>query len=112
MEKQTLLEIRNRHGKGCGKPPSFPTTDPKIYLGYYENEHGEQWVFTYNRETQEALLTGGDVGWETYKIEGNTVGVILNAGERSWLQSCLEAATAFSNVALSDVAATLTKKLE
>lgn len=108
MERQTLLEIKNQHGKNCREPPTFPTTDPDVYLGYYENEHGEQWVFTYNRKTQKARLTGGDVGWETHEIEDNKVDLILNAGEQSWLQSCLNAATAFEEVKLSEAAATRT----
>jgi hypothetical protein len=34
------------------------------YYGYFENPFGEQWVFAYDRKTQQGLLRGGDVGWD------------------------------------------------
>ena len=41
-----LLQIANHHGAACGDPPIVPHDNPYLYIGYFENELGEQWVFT------------------------------------------------------------------
>jgi hypothetical protein len=54
--------MRNRHGS---EPPAITNDVEGQYLGYFENRHGEQWVFVYDRVAQTGALRGGDVGWET-----------------------------------------------
>ena len=43
---EPLLTIRNHHSPTCGDPPIVNEEDRDTYIGYFENQHGEQWVFT------------------------------------------------------------------
>ena len=54
----------NTHHGRCGLPPRLRTTDnPGLYHGYFENRHGEQFVFTFDRATGTGTVSGGDLGW-------------------------------------------------
>ena len=44
-------------------PAQAPTEAAALYIGYFENGHGAQWIFTCNRAAREARLWGGHVGW-------------------------------------------------
>jgi hypothetical protein len=92
---EPLLRIRNHHAPGCGDPPIVNDDDPDLYIGYFENPHGEQWIFTYHRKTKKAELRGGDAGWKTiFDVGGPTVpDLILGRYEATWLASCWRAAT-------------------
>ncbi len=87
---EPLLRICNHHALECGDPPIVNSDDPNIYVGYFENPFGEQWVFTYNRETAAAELRGGDIGWNIAIPVQNGVAHDLNLGaaEKSWLSAC------------------------
>ena len=89
-----LLTIRNHHVPSAGDPP-IVGDDENAYVGYFENVHGEQWIFTFDRLTGDAVLRGGDVGWnsENRVIDGVVPGLILSAEEQLWLRSCWAAAT-------------------
>ena len=78
-------------------PPIVSDEDRDIYIGYFENRHGEQWLFTCHRKTRKVELRGGDIDWNTvHKVENGTVeGLILNAEERAWLQACWRAAVSW-----------------
>jgi hypothetical protein len=91
---EPLLRIRNHHLPACGDPPIVNSDDSAIYIGYFENPHGEQWIFTYDRQARKAELRGGDVGWnETFSVQDGTVpGLVLGRDEQSWLQACWRAA--------------------
>lgn len=54
------LTIHNRHSTACGIPPPVSTeaAELDIYIGYFENRPGEQWIFTGHRATGEARLRG------------------------------------------------------
>jgi hypothetical protein len=41
-----MLTIHNRHAAACGIPPAVSTEAADLYIGYFENRHGEQWIFT------------------------------------------------------------------
>ena len=90
-----LLQIQNRHAPACGDPPIISDDDPQVYLGYFENPHGEQWVFSYDRRTQRGELRGGDIGWnEVFAVEDGAVPKLnLNRSEAMWLAACWSAAT-------------------
>ena len=93
---EPLLQIRNHHAMACGDPPIVNGDDADLYIGYFENPHGEQWVFTYHRKTKKAELLGGDAGWNT-RIEvtdGMVPGLVLGVEESQWLAACWFAATA------------------
>ena len=61
--EQTILTIYNRHTEACGPPPAVSNESPDVYVGYFENRYGEQWIFTYDRRTRTAMLRGGDTHW-------------------------------------------------
>lgn len=92
---EPLLRITNHHALTCGDPPIINSDDPNIYIGYFENTHGEQWIFTYNRKTKKAQLLGGDAGWNTRNEITDAVapGLVLSAEEAKWLEACWHAAT-------------------
>ncbi len=88
-----LLTIRNHHSPACGDPPIVNGEAREAYIGYFENKHGEQWIFTCRRATGEAELRGGDSGWnESWPIvAGKVDGLNLNREEQRWLEACLAA---------------------
>ncbi len=78
---EPLIRIRNHHSAACGDPPIVSDEDPDIDIGYFENRHGEQRLFTCHRKTRKVELRGGDIDWNTvHKVENGTAeGLILNA---------------------------------
>jgi len=89
-----LLKIRNRHTVACGDPPIINSDDPNVYIGYFENAFGEQWVFNFDRVTRKAELRGGDIGWNSvHEVRDGRVGeLVLGRDESAWLQACWTAA--------------------
>jgi hypothetical protein len=85
----------NHHAQSCGVPVAATNAAPDNYCGYFENEHGEQWVFVYDRTTKRGILKGGDVGWlEAIEVVDGAVPIQLNPAEDIWLRTCWQAATA------------------
>lgn len=97
MDKPFFI-MSNAHVSSCGVPPVISNNESNNYFGYYENEHGEQWVFIFNRTDGIAKLRGGDLGWDNvFKvIDGKVDELILGAEEKMWLQACWKSATAFN----------------
>ena len=102
-----LLQSRNHHSLSCGDPPIIKGDDPNVYLGYFQNAFGEQWVFSYDRTTRKAELRGGDIGWNTvHEVRDGKVGeLVLGREELAWLQACWKAATGPSGV-IRDIVST------
>ena len=92
-----LFRVSNRHSPDSGSPPQINADTPARYHGYFENEHGEQMVFVYDRESGTGTLWMGDAGWEQgYSVvDGLVPALILSEQEEMWLQACWNAATAF-----------------
>jgi hypothetical protein len=92
---EPLLKIRNSHAVACGDPPIVAAEDPNIYVGYFQNVFGEQWIFTYDYRTKNAELRGGDIGWNTAYdvIDGVAPSLVLNRDEQDWLKACWRAAS-------------------
>jgi hypothetical protein len=88
---EPLLTIRNYHSAACGDPPIVTEEGHETYVGYFENQHGERWIFTCNRVTGEAILRGGDTGWNKPwpVVDGKVDGLNLNREEQLWLEACL-----------------------
>ncbi len=88
-----LLTIHNLHAAGSGDPPIVSQQDGNTYIGYFENRHGEQWIFVCDRKTGESFLRGGDIGWNTrHPVVAGEVGDLnLSDDERSWLSACVKA---------------------
>jgi len=52
---EPLLKIRNHHSASCGDPPIVGDELSECYIGYFENRFGEQWIFTHDRVTGQAV---------------------------------------------------------
>lgn len=90
---QPLLTITNQHSPACGVPPQI-AAQPGRYLGYYANEHGEQWLFVRDRDSRTATLYGGDASWQPYTVDDGAVPeLILDQLELLWLHACWQAST-------------------
>lgn len=92
---EPIIQIRNHHSAACGDPPIVDSTAGNQYTGYFENAFGEQWIFTFDRESAKAVLRGGDAGWNTEMqvLDGRVAELVLSEEEELWLQSCWVAAT-------------------
>ncbi len=92
---EPLLKIRINHAVACGDPPIITTDDPSVYVGYFQNVFGEQWIFTYDYRTENAELRGGDIGWNEARevIEGVAPSLVLNRDEQDWLKACWRSAS-------------------
>jgi hypothetical protein len=63
-----VFVAHNNHDERCGPPPRLRNTDnPGLYHGYFENRHGEQFVFTFDRVTKAGTVSGGDLSWNDPK---------------------------------------------
>ncbi|HEV3121298.1 MAG TPA: hypothetical protein VGY53_05325 [Isosphaeraceae bacterium] len=63
-DAELVFAAHNTHHKSCGIPPRLRNTDnPELYYGYYENCHGEQFVFTFDQATLSGTISGGDIDW-------------------------------------------------
>jgi hypothetical protein len=91
-----LLRVRNHHSSECGTPPRIDDRSPSQYLGYFENQHDEQAVFVYDRDSRQAIVYVGDAGWQMPHtvVEGSVPDLILSETERLWVRACWQAATA------------------
>lgn len=94
MNGRTIFSVTNHHVASCGVPPQIDGTSSNCYRGYFENEHGEQAIFVYDRTSQEATLYMGDAGWEHPHrvVDGRVPDLVLAAGEQAWLKCCWQAA--------------------
>ena len=91
-----LFQVRNHHSATCGTSPHIDDLRPNQYLGYFENQYGEQAVFVYDRDSNQALVYLGDAGWEIQHavVNGTAPDLILSQPELLWLRACWQAATA------------------
>jgi hypothetical protein len=93
---EPLFAMRNHHYETSGKPP-FITDEgnPGKRFAYFENELGEQLLFTYDAGQQQGTLYHGDCGWDTpYNIvDGAVPDLVLAPVEKLWLVTCWCAAT-------------------
>lgn len=95
MNEHPIFSVTNHHVEGCGKPPQIDDSTRGRYRGYFENEHGEQTIFVYDRAARTGTLYMGDAGWEhPYQVvDGAVPGLSMNGNERMWLAACWKAAT-------------------
>jgi len=94
-EKQAVespvFKVSNHHTDNCGPAPAVDGDEAGKYYGYFANQFGEQAVFVYDYETDEASVRMGDIGWHDVHrvVEGRVEGVILNESEAAWIHACL-----------------------
>ena len=91
-----LFSVHNHHSADCGTPPRIDDHSPSRYLGYFENQHGEQAAFVYDRDSSQAIVYIGDAGWEARHavVDGAVPDLVLSETERLWVRACWQAATA------------------
>jgi hypothetical protein len=89
-----LFRISNHHTDNCGEAPFVDGDEAGKYHGYFANQFGEQAVFVYDYQTDEASVRMGDTGWhDTHRVvDGHVEGVILNEPEAAWILACWLAA--------------------
>ena len=63
-----ILTVYNQHRLACGTPQAFSNESDDLYVGYFANRYGEQWIFTRDRATGVASVRGGDVDWKTVHV--------------------------------------------
>ena len=56
---EPTLTIHNRQPVACGAPPAVSTEAADLYIGYFENRYGEQWIFTFDRATRRRTSAAG-----------------------------------------------------
>jgi hypothetical protein len=91
-EEHPLFTVSNHHFPGTGSPPSVDGDEPNHYHSYFENRYGEQSIFVYKKDTDEAMVLCGDADWNAYPvINGEVQGLLLSKDEQIWLKACLQA---------------------
>jgi hypothetical protein len=95
VTKPVIFSVTNHHIAASGTPPNIDDTAPSRYLGYFENELGEQAIFVYDRATQEGVVYLGDANWERpWRVRnGIAEGLVLSSREQAWLRVCWQSAT-------------------
>ena len=92
-EGAVIFEVKNHHPPSEKLPPHITDTASRRYLGYFENQYGEQSIFVYDYTLGEGFVFCGDANWEAYAVrEGEAVELMLNEVEKSWLRNCWEVA--------------------
>lgn len=84
----------NHHPEEAGQPPNLRSDERGRYVGYFENEYGEQFLFVYDRASQTGTLWGGDLDWDepVPVVNGLAVDTVLDEPELMWLLACWRAA--------------------
>ena len=60
---ELIFVAHNHHHPRRGRPPRLRNADnPGLYHGYFEDRHGEQFVFNFDRATKAGIASGGDLG--------------------------------------------------
>lgn len=103
-----VFSVESSHTEEAGAPPPWTTAprDASELRAYFENAFGEQWIAS--ATARRFLLTGGDVGWKTTRIDDPDYqrlaarcvdptstgfeGTILRPEERFWLLAVLTSA--------------------
>jgi len=103
MPGEKITTIVNQHIEGCGEPPQFEI-DEYTHVSYFENQHGEQSLFLFDDEEEEARIYIADASWEnpqvipSKELKNMTLEefavisrIILGPAEKKWLSACIEA---------------------
>lgn len=92
LNANTLLVVENRNNMEA--PLLLHQNGDNLFVSYFENQYGEQWLFVHNRENNLSYVYGGDVDWEKYAVEdGVAADLVLSDDEQFWILACYSAAT-------------------
>jgi len=77
-----MLTIRNKHKE------AMPEVEGKdiLYLSYFENEYGDQFIYFVDKDKKENILIG-EQGWKQYKASER----VLSHSESVWIDACRDA---------------------
>ena len=90
MSNEEILTVNNAHSVASGRPTLLRTGEG--YISYFENDRGEQWIFSMDWQSEVFFLAGGNVGWEERTIgEPGLKDLILGVPEQLWVLACLHA---------------------
>ncbi len=90
MPNEEILTVNNAHPAASGRPPVLRTGES--YISYFENDRGEQWIFSMDWQSEVFFLAGGNIGWEERTIgEPGLKELILGVPEQLWVLACLHA---------------------
>ena len=90
-----MLTVYNKHHLRSGEPPHYDSREKGKYFGYFQNEDGEQWLFSYDRTTKTAILKGGDVDWPSEAVlTSSNAPYAMGSEEKQWLAACWKASGA------------------
>lgn len=60
-----IFAVRNHHLAGSGNPPAIiDEPGSSVFRSYFENEHGEQWIFVHDFKSGASTIRSGDCGWQ------------------------------------------------
>lgn len=89
----TILTIRNRHRQPG--PDLQPIVGQDCYVSYFENAHGNQWIFVRPHGADGAVLYGSTADWRPYEVDGQVAPELdLDEHERSWLRTAWDTSSA------------------
>ncbi|MEO0685601.1 MAG: hypothetical protein AAFY76_11300, partial [Cyanobacteria bacterium J06649_11] len=92
--KDDVFTIHNNHIAESGRIPNLDIADK--YLGYHENQYGEQFFFVGDMESKKAVIHGGDFGWEkpiNVHIDMLSSNAIFSDPEIIWISNCYSTMT-------------------
>jgi hypothetical protein len=102
MPGEEICTLVNKHVEDCGKPPEFEFEEYD-YISYFENQHGEQSLFLYDKQSNKVFIYIADAEWERPQVlsgkslvnnkltEGEDIGILPNSEELLWLKACKSA---------------------
>ena len=86
-----LFMVENHHFESSGQLDTTLDGDDGNYHSYFVNQHGEQWIFTYNRKEDMVYIQSGDLGWKTSFGLQHLRNHVFNTEEKLWLDACIHA---------------------
>lgn len=78
QREDKVITVHNKQVESCGEPPNIVSKsgDGK-YIGYFENQHGEQVTLVYDFEKKLGILRMGDAVWENeYTVVETKLGLV------------------------------------
>lgn len=62
-----------------------------LYASVFQSKTGDTWIFTVDRESKQAYLTGSDVDWSKHSVNGDNFPIydlVLSDDAKTWLSVC------------------------
>ena len=88
---EILFLVGNHHVADSGQLEETLDGNDGNYHSYFENQYGEQWVFTYNRKDDMVYIRGGALGWDSVLGLQHLRAHIFSEEEKLWLNACVHA---------------------